>query len=289
MRQHTKYFLTGLAYFPLSAVCIFTKMLTGNNLFKLRVLLYHGFSEEHLGNFKRQMLYLKKDWKFLTADEFCEVISGERKLEGNSLLLTFDDGFYSNRVVSEKVLVPLNIPALFFIVSKYVEYTNEDNWRDFVCKNISPLLHPRNVPDYMRNMGWNDLYYLLDVGHAIGAHTGTHKRLSNLHGDELYEEIIKSADFLEERLTIKINHFAFTFGNFESISNEALKIASKRFKYIHTGLRGNNIKYNNPWGILRDSLVPTMPLYSIGGVLAGALDFLYRKKIEHYISWGDLD
>ena len=286
MTKYIKNFLTGSAYLSLVATSSFRNIFIGDGGFKLRVLLYHGVSEENLPMFEKQMFFLKRSWKFLTTDEFNECISGKRHLEADSLLLTFDDGFYSNRVVSERVLAPLKIPALFFVVSKFIDYKIGDDWRNFVANNINPSMIPQEVPDYMRNLNWNDLSYLLDEGHAIGAHTATHKRLSNLHGDELHEEIINSADYLESRLGQHINHFAFTFGNLESFSSEALKIARMRFKYIHTGLRGDNANLLNPWSIKRDSLEPTMPLYSMGGVLEGALDFLYRKKIEQYNSWG---
>ena len=41
-------------------------------------------------------------------------------------------------------------------------------------------------------------------------------------------------------MNLKINHFAFTYGNYESIGEESLKKAFKKFDYIYSSLRGNN-------------------------------------------------
>ena len=89
------------------------------------------------------------------------------------------------------------------------------------------------MPKHWKNMDWNDLESLLDNHHTIGSHTATHAKLSAiLSNEKLKYEIIDSADIIESKLGSKIDHFAFTFGNSESMSHEAIKLAKKRFKYI---------------------------------------------------------
>ena len=69
------------------------------------------------------------------------------------------------------------------------------------------------VPDHWNNMSWRDLEFLLDSGHAIGAHTAHHARLSNISDSELEAEIVESADLIEDKLGISVKHFAYTFGD----------------------------------------------------------------------------
>jgi peptidoglycan/xylan/chitin deacetylase (PgdA/CDA1 family) len=47
---------------------------------------------------------------------------------------------------------------------------------------------------------------------TIGAHTITHRALCSLGEDEMRREIGESRDILEERLAIRIKHFAYPFG-----------------------------------------------------------------------------
>lgn len=48
------------------------------------------------------------------------MLAGDETINGRNLLLSFDDGFASNRDVAEKILNPLDIKALFFVVSDFV-------------------------------------------------------------------------------------------------------------------------------------------------------------------------
>ena len=52
------------------------------------------------------------------------MISGSEPIQGNNLLITFDDGLISNRIVAEKVLNPLGINAIFFVVTDFIDINN---------------------------------------------------------------------------------------------------------------------------------------------------------------------
>lgn len=92
-------------------------------------------------------------------------------------------------------------------------------------------------------MTWEQIRQLSDQGHTIGSHTRTHARLSKIKtNEELISEIIDSGDEIERQIGVQVEHFAFTFGNLESFSPEALKVASQRYKYVYSGLRGEMIR-----------------------------------------------
>ena len=126
------------------------------------------------------MRWLKRSWQFISPANFASIISNNEAVHRNYLLLSFDDGFSSNRKVVEDILNPMGIQALFFIVSKFASLSKKDDWRAFVAKNMYPHLDRKNVPDHWFNMNWNDINYLLETGHTIGAHTASHARLSEL-------------------------------------------------------------------------------------------------------------
>jgi peptidoglycan/xylan/chitin deacetylase (PgdA/CDA1 family) len=280
-----KHYLLTAGYHPLRIYNFILKKLGKRPSARLRVLLYHDIAPQHEAYFKSQLCWLSKSWQFVTPQQFTEILEGALPLERDSLLLTFDDGFISNRGVAERILNPLKIKSIFFIVSNFSKLSKGNNWRRFVAQHIDPGLRPEDVPVSKQNMSIDDLKFLNNTGHSIGAHTADHIRLSDTLDDGLNREIVCSADYLEQKLGIKIEHFAYTFGDLSSFTPQALAIARRRFKYIHTGLRGDNSLKTPPWAIRRDSSSPTDPLYLLGALLEGGADRLYLSSLNEYESW----
>ncbi|MCW7462952.1 polysaccharide deacetylase family protein [Leptospira limi] len=252
----------------------------------LRVLLYHDIPLDKQELFLAQLQELSKVWKFVSPEEFEEMILGNKEIVGKNLLLSFDDGYISNRRVTEEVLEKMGIKALFFIISDFVSISNYEDSKTFVSANVYPDYTPEQVPDSWLPMNWNDLKFLLEKGHSIGSHTKTHARLSKIENlDQLKDEIINSKQILENKLGITIKHFAYTFGDLGSFSEIALSIAKTNYEFVHTGLRGNNFK-TYPWAIRREATSPEDSLQLISAFLEGGADVLYKKKLQIYESWG---
>jgi peptidoglycan/xylan/chitin deacetylase (PgdA/CDA1 family) len=202
------------------------------------------------------------------------------------LLLTFDDGFASHRRVAEQVLKPMGIRALFFAVSDFVAVVDRDDAREFIARNIYPGLRAADLPTHWFNMGWSDLEALLEQGHSIGGHTGTHARLSQIDMEtELEREIVDSANTLARHLGTAIDHFAYTFGDARSFSPGALAVARRRFRFIYSGLRGDNARVESPWTLRRDAASPQDPLALLGAYLEGVADFHYARSRAQLASW----
>ena len=281
-----KHSLLAAAYPPLRICNSLLRKAGSRPSARLRVLLYHDIAPQHESHFAAQLRWLSQSWRFVTPQQFAAMVDGVMPVQQDSLLLTFDDGFVSNRGVVERILNPMGLCALFFIVSKFSGLSRGDDWRSFVAQNIDPGLNPEVVPNHKQNMSTDDLKFLIETGHSIGAHTANHLRLSHISHEHLGDEIIRSADVLEQKLGIKIEHFAYTFGDLASFTPSALAIARSRFKYIHTGLRGNNARMTPPWAIRRDSLAATDPLYLLGAFLEGGADRFYLSSLSEYDSWG---
>ena len=272
-------------YRPLKIYNLMLQRLRKRPVARLRVLLYHDIAPHHEADFECQLRWLSKSWKFITPLQFSDILDGVLPLECDSLLLTFDDGFLSNRGVAERILNPLKIRALFFIISNFAKLSSGDDWRGFVAQRIDPGLEIKDVPEDKKNMTIDDLKFLNDTGHSIGAHTANHARLSKTLNEDLESEIIDSANDIEQKLGVKIEHFAFTFGDLASFTPSALSIARSRFKYIHTGLRGDNSELTPSWAIRRDSSSATNPCYLLGAFLEGGADRLYMNSLKKYESW----
>ena len=258
----------------------------------LRVLIFHDIAQNDYVNFEVQLKWLALSWKIVTPEQFSAMISGNEKITGKNLLISFDDGFISNRIVAEKILKPLGIKAIFFCVSDFINMSDEEEAKSFIMKRIYLGWSVENIPSHWKNMKWDDLTALLEQGHTIGGHTKSHARLSEINSEcELKNEIVSSADLIESKLGIVIEHFAYPFGDLNSINQKALEVAYKRFKYVHSGIRGNNIKGNNV--IYRDAAAEQdnkMNYYVFSNsllrsFLEGVADPFYYSKRKKFQEW----
>lgn len=256
---------------------------------RLRVLLYHDIHPTQFDSFARQLCWLKERWSFVNPEQFSEIIKGDRELISDSILLTFDDGFKSNRLLAEKVLSKMGIQALFFVVPKFINVNTKREAKVFISKNIYPNLDISEIPEHWSNMNWDDIKFLIDHGHTIGSHTLSHAKLSKLtQRSELEYEINLSAEILEGKLNTSIEHFAYTFGDLSSFSKEAFFVAAQKYNFIYTGLRGNNVSHKCPVAsIRRDSVTATDRRFLIGAYLEGAVDFHYQRSKFIIDSWAN--
>ncbi|OHB47483.1 MAG: hypothetical protein A2106_05275 [Planctomycetes bacterium GWF2_40_8] len=252
----------------------------------VRVLMYHNIPVNNFISFKRQIYYLTSRYKFLTPLQFQDFIQGKCHISGINLLLTFDDGFKSNRIVAEKILDPLGIKGIFFVLAEFPELKGENRRKKFIIKHI----YGRNttnpgISSDMKPLTWKDLEYLLSQGHAIGSHSCNHMRLSSIHSQrELYDEIIESGNILERRLGAPVIHFAYPFGDIDSINKSAMDLIKGRYTYCFSGVRGKNFYPFSNYAIKRDAIsVDDPPLY-VQLIIESGLDIIYRKKSKRLLA-----
>jgi len=252
----------------------------------LRVLLYHDVAPQDQERFAAQLRWLSRRWTFVSPQRFGAMISGEEPIHGPNLLLTFDDGFASNRVVAEQILNPMGVRALFFVVSDFVDLEDRLEARHFIARHIYPAASADALPDHWYNMGWADLAALQAQGHTVGAHTRTHLRLAQLATRaEQEREIVGSGDALERRLGARVDHFAYSFGDLPSFSQRALAVARRRFRFVYSGLRGDNAVDVSPGALRRDAATPQDSTSLLGALLEGAADYRYARSRAQLDAW----
>ena len=251
----------------------------------LRVIIYHDIHRTEFPFFEQQIIWLQKWWKIITPNDFHEMISGRKPIEGKNLLITFDDGFKSNYFIAKEILNPLGIKCMFFIVSDFAKISDEFESYQFSLNRMMYKEGHNYLGRSELNMNFDELTSLIADGHTIGAHTKTHANLAILNYDDLLIEIISSAECLEKKLNIEIKDFAYTFGNIKRFSSNAMQIASSRYEYVYSGLRGNNSVATNKRAIRRDAINASDSLWYVGIVLLGAYDLRYKKLLVLLDTW----
>ncbi len=241
----------------------------------IRILVYHNIESKHILKFKHQLKSLKKDWNFISAKEFEDHIKKKKILKGRNLLITFDDGFKSNYFIAKKILKNLEIKAIFFVPSDFIKIKSKSNTKKFIEKNILDNQKIKNQ-NKLKNMTPKDLKFLIKNGHTIGNHTKTHADLGAIKKKiKLKREILNSAKDLENILNVKINHFAYTYGNYNNMSYDSLKIALSKHHYVYSCFRGNNY-FNKEHDIIkRDTIYLNSSNDLLKIFLSGFLDLKY--------------
>ncbi len=236
-----------------------------------RILMFHD-----IVNFKKfyhQLLALKKEWTFINPNDFYKITSGKKKINKRYIMVTFDDGFKSNLIVAKKYLNKLKLKGIFFVPLKFILLKNKKDKKDFIQNNLKLGKMSSN----MNNLNTDDIKKIMHLNNIIGAHTYSHVNLKKIKNKKkLYFEIIGSANKLEKILKIKILNFSFNFGRLKDISPETLNLSKKRFKYIFTGIRGDNI--NSKKIFFRDNVSPKDNIFDFYTYLGGFLDFIYKNE-----------
>lgn len=283
----------GAAYYPLRAANRIATAVGLRSPHRLRALILHDIPPSEEARFAAQLRWLSRRWRFVSPAEFSSMLVGRTEIRGANLLLTFDDGFASNRGIAERVLNPAGIKALFFVITDLLSITDPAEGRRYMGERLGFDLRPDDVPAGWSNLTWNDLPGLLDRGHAIGAHTATHIRLSDVRDErQLQHEIVESADTLARRLGATIDHFAFTYGDLASLSRSAFDVARQRFAFIHSGMRGDNAGAP-PLAIRRDpcAMIDRAHNYFLysnpftGALLEGAGDRRHAADLARLDAW----
>jgi len=252
---------------------------------QLRVLTFHHINEKNFDLVKKNLLDLKKNYEILDPDNFFHIIKNKKQLDKNSILLTFDDGYYSQKNFAERVLSELKIKAIFFIIPNFLKIKNISKSKKFIYKNINKFIDFSKFDFSMRNMSIDDLKYLKNKGHHIGMHTLNHKNLSFIRNKNiLRKEIFSDLSFFKKLLKLKSPlSFAYPFGNISSINHSSVEIIYKYYDCIFSGVRGDNSNLDMKDILLRDAITDKDDFNLIESFLNGISDFYYksdRKKLD---------
>jgi len=241
----------------------------------LRVLIFHDIATRDQGRFISFINWLSRNRNIVTPEQFTSMIQGLSRIQGHNLLLTFDDGFQSNRIIAENVLAPLDIKAIFFIPTGFIDCTSEVEKQDYIREQIKDF----EFRDAAEPMSWEDIKWLVDNNHEIGAHTVSHAKLSEINDPEqLKSEIVRSGDDLESRLGRSIRYFAYPFGDIGSISEDALSIIGTHYRFCFSGIRGINSSHTYPLALRRESINIRDTIHYNKFVVSGGLSFYYRSR-----------
>ncbi len=229
------------------------------------VLVYHAVHRiqpdylKHLlpvcrpGDFLSDLELLAKNYEFVTFEQICDRYTQNGRFPENWCHITFDDGYANQYELAMEYLLPMGIPATFFVTKDFVDnkamfYRNvasraiedlKESRRFSECQMLqyAELISKSNLrtcdkmPDELRAllakahqgvldqfpfMSSEQICFLQRKGFSIGAHGIKHRKLSECDSaDEILDEIQDSITFVEDTFSQKNAPFAFPFSGDE--------------------------------------------------------------------------
>ena len=192
----------------------------------------------HVEMFQRYCLFFAKYFEVISLGTLVERINNGTQV-GNELAITFDDGYQDNYEFAVPVLRAMNLPATFFVITKYIGTTVVPWW---------------DADGGVRHswMTWNHIAALHEGGFEIGAHTGTHVNLGEVVGEEARQEIDGSRIDLEEKLFAPVDLFAYPYGAKDRMGEENRQIVKAAgFRCCCSCFGGTNGRGTDPFYLRR--------------------------------------
>jgi peptidoglycan/xylan/chitin deacetylase (PgdA/CDA1 family) len=154
------------------------------------------------------------------------------KRSSKDVIITFDD--CSQELLSFAIpeLIKRNMKAVFYFPTGYVNSFNE--WDVLEGKNQVKFFNEQEIIEISKN-----------VNFEIGSHSVTHRKLTQLHSEEILNELIYSKKELERITKKEIISFAHPFGAIPSMNDDLLKKAG----YLYAC--GIFVKWQNNFSLRR--------------------------------------
>ena len=223
------------------------------------ILFYHRITPENMDIFKWQLKWIKKNKKVAAIEEM-------ENLKPNSVIITFDDGFFDNFVYAFPILKEFQIPATIFLSTAYISETGvrknlEDYWNGDI--QLHELQQPENYDfkkfkDNKEFLSWEEIEIMYKTG-LISFQSHGHQHLKHYFTENLDQcshfksnqylkeekrfetdterenrlnfQFTKSRESIKKFLGYYPEHFCWPWGEYDEFSIKAGKKAGYRYFY----------------------------------------------------------
>jgi peptidoglycan/xylan/chitin deacetylase (PgdA/CDA1 family) len=181
------------------------------------ILTYHSLDESGSvtsvrPRFFREHMYslAKRGFVGISLSDLLDGWDSSGKLPARPVVLTFDDGFANLLEYAAPLLSELGFRATIFAISGRCGQTND--W-------------PDQAPGIPRLplLSWSELAQMAAAGFEVGAHSVTHRPLTEISAAEAEREIVESKATIEKQLGRPVRTFAYPFGMFTRVHYEIVR------------------------------------------------------------------
>lgn len=231
----------------------------------VNMLIYHSVTNQlrleldlPYVTFQRQLEFLAQTNQVIGYDQAVTRLKTGRSFSKDSYVLTFDDGYADFYTAVFPLLRRLQLPAILFINTGFVE-----------TRVPYPLLPQRRQP--VKPVSWDMLGEMVVSGLVtLGAHTHTHPELITVPPSQVEEELSKPIQLIKQRLGITVNHFAYP----RALWNENVERLVSQ--YYHSAVIGGGYKATTTQ--FHPYRIPRIPIRRSDGWL------FFRAKMQGWLA-----
>jgi peptidoglycan/xylan/chitin deacetylase (PgdA/CDA1 family) len=249
----------------------------------VRVTMTHAVADKDFAQFDAILRLLARRRRLITPHEFFQRFAdGDgAHVEGEELLVTFDDGLRSAYEAAIQVLAPLGIKAMFFIPTAILELRSTEAMRRFSAERVH---FGRRDPSRLLSheylfVGKEELVELHTQGHMILPHTHSHARCSEIRSRSVAERELQEPKRIVERLVGEpADGFALPVGTERDVGRYSFAYLRDVYRLCFTALAGTNGAASDRFLIRRDSIHPWFSLEHAANIVDGLYDPWYGAK-----------
>jgi len=203
-----------------------------NQTVKVPIIMYHKITQDEgiLGDysitpteFKDDLQYLKENgYHTITMSELIDFIAGNTVLPDNPIILTFDDGYFSDYKYAFPLLKEYDMKAVFSIIGKITDDYTQEGRQDILYPHITwPMVIEMVESGHaeLQNHGYN-------IHGQNGGARGAKQRIGE--SDEAYKTRLSADLNLFQERTLEMTGimpttFTYPFGAYSQTSDDILR------------------------------------------------------------------
>ena len=209
-----------------------------------------------IDNFHRQMWFLRTfGFRPISLDEFYAIKTGQAKVRGREVVITFDDGNETYIQYALPILERYQIQSANFLVWNFMELKQNGSMsvEDAVRISQNPLI-------------------------TLGSHTLSHPNLQEISVEQARTEIMDSKKKLEKALNKKVHYFCYPGGSFNEITIRQIKEAGYRLAF-RTAQKYSSYYPETLYSIARIKVHRRHNLFVFWLEAAGFIDYAKRMDV----------
>lgn len=200
------------------------------------ILMYHALVKTHsegihpvhitVSSFEEQMKWLSDAGYTVISFEQAVQSIKTKKVEDKTVVITFDDGYWSLCTYAWPILEKHQFKATLFLTTAGVGLKS---YKDLTGFNMD------GQPTDDRPLQWGELKEMLAGAWSIQAHGHGHPSLPKLPPASLEFELQQSKQCIEQNLGNKAKYFAYPFGHYDRKTVALVKRYYEAACAVHSG------------------------------------------------------
>ncbi|PQO28152.1 polysaccharide deacetylase family protein [Blastopirellula marina] len=228
-------------------------------------------------SFAEQMAFVRSHFEVVSIDDVVRRPAADWK-KRQAVLITFDDGYIDNYEIAFPILKRLEIPALFFVTSGFIDQRSISWWDEIawmVRKQyagasdeevddaiVEIVENYYEIPEaeceaYLNRVGddaqtgrysdaspvwmtWEMLREMAASGMSFGGHTVSHPILTRTRSGNWEHELTEGRRRLEEELSVDVQVFSYPVGNPDCFSADLKQQTARHYRAAFSCYGGVN-------------------------------------------------